>query len=80
MIIKCPKCAENFEIDAVLADQWGVCPHCQSTIRFSTARRSGNSIPFTISSDDQLKKIGWIIAAIGLLGGLICALLAGFFA
>ena len=78
MLIKCPKCAENFEIEATLLNQWGVCPHCQSYILFSNRRKQVNLLPFDIDSGG-LKKIGFIIAAIGLLGAIICGMLADCF-
>ena len=78
MIVKCPKCAENLEIETALLNQWGVCPCCQSYILFSNERQTFSLHSFDIESG-RLAKIGLIIAVIGLLGAIICGMLADFF-
>ena len=79
MIIKCPKCAERFEIEAAWQNQRGICPHCQSTILFSN--RKSPMISQTLYGSDSeknsdLQKVGIIVAVIGLTLAFICASLS----
>ena len=80
MIIKCPKCAERFEIEAGWLNGRGVCPHCQSSILFSNGKTAPPIAqpPYSIDSrqNSGWRKAGIVIAVLFLFLALISSLLS----
>ena len=72
MIVKCPKCAEEFEIDAARANRRGICPHCQSSIIFSSGSAAKAVSDPAFGAFTRSEKIGITIAVIACVAGLCC--------
>lgn len=75
MVIKCPKCAERFEIEPSWLNQRGVCPICQSVVLFSNREARPAARPGSVILDEfRLHAAWWIAGGLALLfvmGGAI---------
>lgn len=72
MIVKCPKCAEELEIDAVRLNRRGICPHCQSSIIFSSGSAAKTVSSPAFGAFTRREKIWIPVAIIAFFAGLCC--------
>ena len=76
MVIKCPKCAEQFEIEPSWLNQRGVCPICQSVVLFSDREAKPAVRPGSVVSEgSRLHTAYWILCGLVLLFAIVGAIM-----